>query len=153
MSELVGVKIVTVIKAPRAKVFAAWTQPELLTRWLAPNTMTAVRAVAQAHVGGRFEIEMRGAGSCDAGNQTHLATGTYRRVVPDELLEFTWQMATTMAGTPLAETVVTVRLKSVPEGTELTFTHDGFGDAERMGNFEKGWHGCFEKLAALLAAR
>ena len=50
-----------VIDAPVEAVYAAWTEPDMLRRWLAPGNATVVRAVAEAAVGGTFLIEMRGA--------------------------------------------------------------------------------------------
>ena len=50
-----------VIDAPVEAVYAAWTEPEMLRRWLAPGNATVVRAVAEVAVGGTFLVEMRGA--------------------------------------------------------------------------------------------
>ena len=49
-----------VIDAPVQRVYAAWTDPELLKQWLAPGNAVASRAVADVAVGGTFLIEMRG---------------------------------------------------------------------------------------------
>ena len=49
-----------VIDAPVEAVYAAWTEPELLRRWLAPGNATVVRAVAEVADGGTFLVEMRG---------------------------------------------------------------------------------------------
>jgi len=46
--------------APVLRVYAAWTDPELPRRWLAPGNAVASRAVADVAVGGWFLIEMRG---------------------------------------------------------------------------------------------
>ena len=48
-----------VIDAPVQRVYAAWTDPELLRQWLAPGNAVASRAVADVAVGGAFLIEMR----------------------------------------------------------------------------------------------
>ncbi len=49
-----------VIDAPVQRVYAAWTDPELLRQWLAPGSAVASRAIADVAVGGTFLIEMRG---------------------------------------------------------------------------------------------
>ena len=60
-----------VIDAPVEAVYAAWTDPKMLRRWLAPGNATVVRAVAEVAVGGTFLVEMReqtdGSGSPAAG--------------------------------------------------------------------------------------
>ena len=38
-----------VIDAPVERVYAAWTDPELLRRWLAPGNAAVVRAVVVSH--------------------------------------------------------------------------------------------------------
>ena len=45
-----------VIDTPVEAVYAAWTEPGLLCRWLAPGNATVVRAVAEVVVGGTFLI-------------------------------------------------------------------------------------------------
>ena len=47
------------INAPVEKVYAAWTDPELLCRWFSPGDTVVTRAVAEVTVGGTFLIEMR----------------------------------------------------------------------------------------------
>jgi uncharacterized protein YndB with AHSA1/START domain len=76
--------------------------------------------------------------------------GTYREVSPPERLVFT-HVWLDDDGTPGPETVVTVELDEIPEGTLLRFTQTGFAtEADRDGH-EGGWSECFERLAALLA--
>ena len=49
------------IDAPVEEVYAAWTEPEMLRRWLAPGSAKVVRAVAEATVGGKTMAEWRAA--------------------------------------------------------------------------------------------
>ena len=75
-----------VIDAPVQRVYAAWTDPELLKQWLAPGDAVASRAVADTVVGGTFLIEMRG-----TDGQRWLARGVYREVAPLRRLVHTWR--------------------------------------------------------------
>ena len=75
-----------VIDAPVQRVYAAWTDPELLKQWLAPGNAVASRAVAHVAVGGTFLIEMRG-----TDGQRWLARGLYREVAPLRRLVHTWR--------------------------------------------------------------
>lgn len=47
------------IDAPRAKVFRAWTEPELLAQWWGPQGMTTPECEMQLWVGGLFRTLMR----------------------------------------------------------------------------------------------
>ena len=109
-------------KAPRSRVFASWTTPELMQRWFAPSVMRIASASTDLRVGGEYRIEMRG-----EGDAVVVATGVYRKIVPDQLLSFTW------GGTcePGRETLVTVEFRDLEQGTELILTHERFGSAKQ----------------------
>src|SRR5262249_58564064 len=47
------------LKAPPAKVFAAWTDPEKIKRWMGPGEIVAQRVDAAARVGGRPRPDTR----------------------------------------------------------------------------------------------
>lgn len=134
-------RVSRVIKARRELVFAAWTQPELMRRWLAPGTMRVAEASADARVGGTYRIAMAGDG-CNGPQGSAQASGTYTAVVPNERIQFTWNMANDAA----AETLVTVDLRDVAGGTEVVITHRGFASAERRDKHEHGWTGCLDNL-------
>jgi uncharacterized protein YndB with AHSA1/START domain len=71
------------IRAERAKVFAAWTEPELMRRWFFPEGMSLVSSESDVRVGGRFRAAL------SDGSNTHTVTGTYREIVVGEKLAFT----------------------------------------------------------------
>ena len=97
-----------VIDAPVEAVYAAWTEPDMLRRWLVPGNATVVRAVAEAAVGGTFLIEMRG-----PDGRTWLARGVYRDVVPNRRLVQTWRWE----GSDV-ETLVAVEFEPDPAGQD-----------------------------------
>ena len=130
------------INAPVETVYAAWTDPELLRRWLAPGDAAVARAVADAVVGGRFLIEMRG-----ADGERWLTRGVYREVVPNRRLVHTW----CWEGSD-AESLVTVDFAPESAGTtRLTLTHSRFAQAEARDKHAQGWTGCLAKLEAVYA--
>jgi uncharacterized protein YndB with AHSA1/START domain len=49
------------------------------------------------------------------------------------------------------ESRVEIRLRAIPEGTELTLTHARLRDEESRRGHEQGWAGAFNKLAALFS--
>ena len=128
------------IAAPVEAVYAAWTEPEMLRRWLAPGDAEVVRAVAEPEAGGTFLIEMRG-----PDGRRWLTRGLYREVVPHRRLVHTWRWE----GSEV-ETLVTVAFEPDPTGgTRLTLTHARFADDEARDEHERGWSGCLAKLEAL----
>jgi uncharacterized protein YndB with AHSA1/START domain len=128
------------IKAPPAAVYAAWTRPELLARWFGPHHTRVESAEAEARVGGRFRTVLVEHGT----GERHEVSGTYAEVEPERRLVFSWAWAST----PERESRVTVTLRPVPEGTELTLVHDRFADAEAAARHRRGWTESLERLAA-----
>lgn len=130
------------IDAPVEAVFAAWTDPDLLSQWLAPDDAVVARAVAEARVGGTFLIEMRGK---DGGKW--VTQGLYREVVTNRRLVHTW----CWEGSD-EESLVTVEFEPGKTGTtRLTITHSRFASSEGRENHELGWNGCLAKLEAMFA--
>ncbi len=129
-----------VIKAPRPRVFASWTTPELMQRWFAPGGMRIAHASTDLRVGGEYRIEMRGVDDAE-----YVATGIYRKIVPNELLSFTWGAGCD----PRKETLVTITFRDFENGTELILVHEHFSSADAAARHERGWTGCLDKLEEL----
>ncbi len=132
-----------VIDAPVQRVYAAWTDPELLKQWLAPGDAVASRAVADVAVGATFLIEMRG-----TDGQRWLARGVYREVAPLRRLVHTWRWEGSDT-----ETLVTIEFE--PESadrTHLTVTHARFAQDKARDEHGRSWADCLEKLSELCAA-
>jgi uncharacterized protein YndB with AHSA1/START domain len=70
--------------APRRLVFAAWTKPELLTRWFGANGWHLVVCEVDLRVGGAWRFVSRGSGGEQMGQG-----GVYRVVAPPERLVYT----------------------------------------------------------------
>ena len=131
-----------VIDAPIKTVYAAWTDPLVMKRWLAPGNAVVVRAVADCTVGGEFLIEFRG-----ADGRRWLTRGVYREVVPRRRLVHTW----CWEGSNV-ETLLTVEFEPESPGrTRLTLTHARFALDEARDEHERSWIGCLAKLQELWA--
>ena len=128
--------------ASPAKVFAAWTDPEKVMRWMGPGEAKAVSAECDARVGGRYRWLMR-----TPSGEEHDVSGVYREVVPDEKLVFTWAWKTT----PERESLVTVLLKPDGDGTLLTMTHEQFFDENARDQHQHGWTGALDKMEQFLS--
>ncbi|MFZ3351700.1 MAG: SRPBCC domain-containing protein [Xanthobacteraceae bacterium] len=129
-------------KASPAKVFAAWTDPQKVMRWMGPGEAKAVSAECDARVGGRYRWLMR-----TPSGEEHDVSGVYREVAPDEKLVFTWAWKTT----PERESLVTVLLKPDGDGTLLTMTHEQFFDENARDQHQHGWAGALDKMEQFLS--
>lgn len=137
MTEPTTLTLVRRIKAPPERVFAAWTRPELLSRWFGPHHVMVARAEIDARVGGSFRIEM-----VEDGGARHGVSGTYTEVEPERRLAFTWAWVSM----PERQSRVTVEFRALPEGTEVTLVHDRFADAETATRHRRGWTESLERL-------
>jgi uncharacterized protein YndB with AHSA1/START domain len=143
MTCMPSVTLVRRIKAPPARVFEAWTQPEALARWFGPHHTKVESAEVDARPGGGFTVRM-----VEDNGERHQVSGTYTEFDPERLLVFTWAWVST----PERESRVMVTFRPVPEGTEVTLIHDRFADAVTATNHRRGWTESFERLAGEFAA-
>jgi uncharacterized protein YndB with AHSA1/START domain len=128
--------------AAPAKVWQAWTDPNVIRRWFAPNdTYTVAIAEADVRVGGRYRIKM----DTPAGESRDVS-GTYREVVPAQKLVFTWAWAST----PERESLVTIQIRPVGERTELTLKHEQFFDDSARDRHNTGWTAALANFERLL---
>jgi uncharacterized protein YndB with AHSA1/START domain len=107
------VKVTRSFRAPRALVYRAYTEPELVRRWLlGPPGWSMPVCEMDVRVGGRFRWRWR---SDEDGSEFGF-TGTFREVQPASKLVHTeaYEPGTVGGGYPGAEAIVTV-----------TFTEDG----------------------------
>lgn len=142
MSERPSLMIKRRLKAPPAKVFAAWTTPDLLMRWFGPDGIENVTADCDARVGGAFRIVMRA-----PDGEMHEVSGVYREVDPPEKLVFSWAWRTT----PERQSLVTVLIKSEGDGALLTLMHEQFADEAARDRHSQGWTGSIDRLEKLFA--
>jgi len=126
-----------IVNAPRPRVFAAWTTPELMKKWFAPGAMTVPAVEADARPGGTYSITMKGE------NSSPTVAGEYQEVVQDEKLVFTWGWQ----GDASAKTLVTVLFRDAKGGTEVLLKHERFASPESRDRHLQGWDGCLANLA------
>ena len=130
-------------KAPVERVFAAWTQPDLIAKWFFGPECTVGRVhKADVRVGGSYDFEME-----TEQGEVHRVRGTYEEVATNERLVFTWAWIST----PDRQSRVEVQLQAAGEITKLTLTHSGFTDAEARDKHGHGWNGCLDNLEVLFS--
>lgn len=140
-------KVTRLFKAPRERVFAAFTTAESMNQWFGCGGKTTT-CTTDFRVGGSYRLETR---EPDSG-EVFTVTGTYREITPPAKVVFTWTYEgdEDWAG---CESVVSVEFKAVGDQTELTLTHTGFPSAESRSNHGQGWNTCMDKMDALLTGK
>jgi serine/threonine protein kinase len=130
------------INATAEQVFAAWLEPESMTRWYAPtDDFKPTQAEVDAQVGGRFRVAMFPPGQ----DEPAVVTGQYCRIDPPRSLSFTWSWISPRADTH--ETQVTLDFHPSGETTDLVLTHERFRDEAVRNQHAQGWQGCLERLS------
>jgi len=121
------------------KVWRAWTDPKALSAWFGPGGPNSVTlAQADVRVGGRLHIVLRAA---DGGESD--VSGTYREVVFERKLVFTWAWKST----PERESLVTITLEPQGIGTLMTLVHEQFYDQAAADGHQRGWSASLDHLA------
>jgi uncharacterized protein YndB with AHSA1/START domain len=133
-------------KAPRERVFDAWTDPSIMARWFGPANTAVDQCELEPRVGGRYRLVVR-AGE----GKTNEVSGEYRTIRRPSMLVFTWAW-TQADGSRGHEYTIEVGFAETPQGTRLTLVQHAFVDAEQRANHQHGWQGSFDKLDEQLAA-
>ena len=123
--------------APVARVFAAWSTADMIKSWFGPGTVVVTEAQVDFRVGGLYRLVMRH----DDG-ATHIVYGTYRQIVPNERLRFSWQWEGSEAVTE-----VELTFRAADQQTDLTLVHRELPTEESRDKHNEGWQGCLVKLA------
>lgn len=135
-----AVQLTREIRAKPERVFRAFTTPDDLKRWSAPQGFTVPDAEVDLRVGGAYRISMRAPDGA-----VHTAIGTYREITPPRRLVYTWRWEGGMEGDE-TETLVTVEFRERGQGTEVIFLHEGFRDEVTRGKHNEGWTAIFDRL-------
>jgi len=149
-AENVTLEIKRLIKAPRERVFEAWTNPEQLKKWFGPGQDYLVPlAKVDLRVGGRYRIQMK-----NPDGEFHTPVGTYREIKPPERLVFTWAWEKDGSEPDFGEVepcemLVTLEFHARGEQTELVLRQEQFASVESRDRHEVGWTGCLDRLEKL----
>ncbi len=148
-TEQFSLRLERLIAAPRQQVFDAWTRPELLARWSAPEGMTLPEGSIDFRVGGRFRAVMQ-----EPDGTRHVAVGQYREITPPERLVYThmWQQeGESEADARARETVLTVEFHEQGERTLVVLRQDGFLSAAARDGHRVGWTSALKNLEQLFS--
>jgi uncharacterized protein YndB with AHSA1/START domain len=152
--EPLSVYISRVFRAPRERVFNAWTKPEQMLQWRGPEGFQVLEAHSDPRPSGKHRVVVRGTPHPRSPEDkpvevTGASSGVYLDVDPYSLVRFTW----IADWAPGEESVVTVRLSDAEDGgTLMDFTHDKFLTPQSANGHNLGWSSAFNKLARFVEA-
>jgi uncharacterized protein YndB with AHSA1/START domain len=142
-------RVSALLRAPRAAVYRALTDPAAIARWRFPDGMTSV---VEPQEDGGFRVTLT-YDAPDAQGKTTARSDTYRarfgRLVPDELVVEIDEFETAdprLAG----EMTTTITLRDRDGGTELLAVHEDVPPGVTPEDNELGWRMALDRLAALL---
>jgi uncharacterized protein YndB with AHSA1/START domain len=143
-----ALKLERTVRADRDQAFAAWTQPELLKVWSAPEGMSIPEGEQELRVGGPWRVVME-----EPDGTRHEAFGRYREITPPERLVYihAWRLAGSDGAESTPETVVTVELHPVPGGTRVVLTQEGFATPQSRDGHRGGWASALNRLGRMFA--
>ena len=137
------VRLHRVLKAPPERVYRAFLEPDAMVRWVPPYGFTAQVHQMEARVGGRHRMSFTNF----ATGHSHAFGGEYLELVPDERIRYTDRFDD--ANLP-GEMVVTVTLRAVTCGTELTVVQEGIPELIPVEMCHLGWQESLAQLGRLV---
>jgi uncharacterized protein YndB with AHSA1/START domain len=132
-----------VLTAKPEKIYRAFLDPDAMARWLPPNGFTGKVHHIDAKVGGTFKMSFTNFTT----SKSHAFGGEYLELVPHQRLRYT-----DIFDDPNLPGVmtVTVTLKKVSVGTELTVVQEGVPDVIPLEACYLGWQESLRNLARLV---
>ena len=143
--------IVREFHAPRALVFAAWTDPKHLAQWWGPHGFTTPVCEADARPGGRLHIDMR-----SPDGTLYPCLGTFEEVVAPERVVFVTS-ALGENGRSLFDVRTTATFEERGGKTRVTLQANVLATyvpeaAQYLDGMEAGWTQSLERLEAYVSS-
>ena len=132
--------------APRARVFAAWTDIALLPQWLGPAGFTSRKVEADVRVGGTYRFTM-----ISPEGEELTMKGAYTAIRPPEHLAYTFRWEEDVAADE-TETNVSIDFLDRGTQTEIVFMQTGLKSDESARQHTEGWNSVFDKFATVVPA-
>lgn len=134
-----------VLRAPPERVYRAFIDPDAMAKWLPPNGYTGKVHRMDARTGGHFHMSFTNFTT----GQSHSFGGEYLELVPHERLRYTDRFDDPALP---GEMQVTVVLRRVACGTELTVVQEGIPEMIPLEACHLGWQESLVLLAQLVEA-
>ena len=143
-SDKLSLEIKRFINAPRARVYAAWTDPAQLKEWWGPETVRTRNFAADVRVGGKYRWDL-----INQEDEEMSVFGEYRELVPEKKIVFTWKWDDDDVWEN-RNSVVTVELFDAAGGTELHLRHEQLPSTESRDRHNEGWNSVLDRLEKFL---
>lgn len=137
------VRLYRVLKAPPERVYRAFLEADAMAKWLPPHGFTCTVHHLEARVGGTFRMSFTNFTT----GRSHSFGGEYLELIPNAYLRYTDRFEDpNLPG----EIQVTVTLKPVTCGTELSIVQEGIPDVIPVEMCHLGWQDSLALLALLV---
>ncbi len=137
------VRLHRVLKATPEKIYRAFLEPAALAKWLPPYGFTCKVHEMDARVSGRFRMSFQNFST----GHGHSFGGEYKELVPGRLIRYSDRFDDpNLPG----ELQVTVSLKTVSCGTDLSILQEGIPEAIPVEMCYLGWQESVAQLATLV---
>lgn len=137
-----SLKLSRIINGTREDVFDAWTNPEQIKQWAAPEGITVEQSDVDLREGGEYLLLMHA-----PEDKIHTAFGTYKEVDRPSKLVYSWDWKE--EDSQMGDTRVTVEFNAMGETTEVVITHEFFPNDEVRDGHDMGWTSCLNQLEQL----
>ena len=137
------IRLHRVLKAAPEKVYRAFLEAEALSQWIPPNGYTAKVHEQDPRVGGSYRMSFTNF----TNGKAHSFGGTYLELVPGQKLRYTDKFDD--PNVP-GEIQVTITLKKVLVGTEVSIIQEGVPDVIPPEACTLGWQQSLLNLAKLV---
>ena len=139
------IRLHRVLRSPPERVYRAFLDPDALAKWLPPDGFTGKVHHMDARVGGTFRMSFTNFTT----GQSHAFGGEYLELSPHERIRYTDRFDDPNLPGVIEVTVV---LKKVSCGTEVSITQEGVPDVIPVEACYLGWQDSLALLARLVEA-
>jgi uncharacterized protein YndB with AHSA1/START domain len=137
------VRLHRVLRAPPERVYKAFLDPDAMTKWIPPHGFTGKVHHMDARAGGSYRMSYTNFNT----GKSHAFGGTYVALTPHEQIRYTDRFEDpSMPG----EMQVTISLRKVACGTDLTIVQEGLPPAIPVEFCYLGWQESLSLLALLV---
>ena len=137
------VRLHRVLATKPEKVYRAFIEPDAMAKWLPPNGFTCTVHHLDAKVGGTYRMSFRNFTT----GQSHSFGGRYVELVPNARLHYIDKFEDPKLP---GEIRVTVTLKEVSLGTDVSIVQEGLPDVIPVEACYLGWQESLRNLARLI---
>jgi len=132
------ITVETLVRAPREKVWLAYTTPEDIVQWnAASEDWHTTRSTVDLRVGGAFSSRME----AKDGSFGFDFAGTYTQVIPQQLLEYAF-----------GDRTAKVEFLEAPDGVNVRVTFDA-EETHSVEQQQEGWQAILDNFARHVEGR